>query len=195
VTETTDRKHLALLATSWLTGDQLSRLTREQLSRLTREQLSWLTREQLSWLTGDQLSWLTGDQLSRLTREQLSWLTGEQLSRLTGDRKIPRMENLYSRMAADVQSKARTLRQSTFGPETVDAEHVCRTPMCIAGHTVNLAGAEGYALKEVFGFACAARLIHIASCPTLAPPRYDTYPDEWALAYIEEAAALETAEG
>jgi hypothetical protein len=59
---------------------------------------------------------------------------------------------------------------------------------------VNLAGAAGYALKEhVGGFAEAAALIHAKSRPDARRPRYDRYPNEWALAYIEERAAEESA--
>ncbi len=176
---------MAMLATDAApTRDQLRGLTRDQLSWLTRDQLSWLTGDQLSWLTRDQLRGLTGAQLSWLTRDQLRGLTGDQLRGLTGDQAIPVLPNLYSRILADIEESKRKLNQATFGPD-------CDTPMCIAGHTVNLAGAEGYKLKDLFGFSTAARLIHFASRPDVAPPRYDSYANEWALAYIEARAAEE----
>jgi hypothetical protein len=175
---------------SWLTGDQLSGLTGAQLSGLTGAQLSWLTRAQLSWLTRDQLSGLTGAQLSWLTRAQLSWLTRDQLSWLTGGKAIPVVPQLYSAILAGIKSEERVLKQSDFGPEQCPV-NLCETPMCIAGHTVNLAGDAGYALVRYLGFACAAALIHRAS--SNAPlPRYDSYPDEWALAYIEARAKEES---
>jgi hypothetical protein len=146
--------------------------------------LSWLTRDQLSWLTRDQLSWLTRDQLSWLTRDQLSWLTREG---------VPVVSNLYSQIWAGIKGSIRKIEQSTFGPDCDPAENLCKTPMCIAGHTVNLAGAEGYKLAEQIGFASAALLIHRASCPDVAAPRYDNYPNEWAVAYIETRAEEEQA--
>src|SRR5438874_2197492 len=89
-----------------------------------------------SRLTGDQLSWLTRDQLSWLTRDQLSWLTGDQ--------QIPKVERLYSHMLADIREEKRILDQKTFGPDAGPGENLCGTPMCVAGHTVNLAGPDGY---------------------------------------------------
>ena len=178
---------------SWLTGDQLSWLTRDQLRGLTRDQLRGLTRDQLSWLTGDQMSWLTRDQLSWLTRDQLRGLTRDQLRGLTRDQKIPKVKSLYSAMLADIQKSARLLDQKTFGPDNGPAEdNVCKTPMCIAGHTVSLAGTAGYDLCKRLGFAGAATLIHRMSRPDAPLPRYDSYPNEWALAYIEARAAEES---
>ena len=171
------KKIMALMATS--------ELTRDQLSWLTRDHLSWLTRDQLRGLTGDQLSWLTGDQLRGLTRDQLRGLTGDQ--------KIPKVKSLYSAMLADIQKSARLLDQKTFGPDNGPAEdNVCKTPMCIAGHTVSLAGTAGYDLCKRLGFAGAATLIHRMSRPDAPLPRYDSYPNEWALAYIEARAAEES---
>ena len=178
-----DRKFMAMLATAEVTRDQLSWLTRDQLSWLTGDQLSWLTRDQLRGLTRDQLSWLTRDQLSWLTRDQLSWLTGEG---------VPVVKSLYSQIYRDIQSELRSVDQSTFGPDSDPGENLCKTPMCIAGHTVNLAGSDGYALAAKVGFATAAALIHRASCPDAPMPRYDSYPNAWAMAYIEERASTES---
>ena len=172
-----DKKLMALLAT------QVTALTGDQLSWLTGDQLSWLTGDQLRGLTREQLSWLTGDQLRGLTGDQLSWLTGEQV--------IPVIDRLYTKMFAEIKAETRRLDQSTFGPETAPA-NICDTPMCVAGHTVNLAGEAGYKLKAALGFAAAARLIHQASSEA-PPPRYDNYPSKWALAYIEARAKEEAA--
>ena len=65
--------------------------------------------------------------------------------------------------------------------------------MCVAGHTVHMAGEPGYQLAKRLGFALAATLIHRASRPDVPAPRYDVYPDEWALAYIEARAEEEKA--
>jgi hypothetical protein len=177
-----------------LTRDQLRGLTRGQLSWLTRDQLRGLTRDQLSWLTRGQLSWLTRDQLSWLTHDQLSWLTRDQLRGLTRGQLIPKVDLLYSRMLADINKSARLLDQKTFGPDRGPSEdNLCKTPMCVAGHTVHLAGEAGYALCSRLDFAAAASLIHAVSRPDVSQPRYDSYPSEWALAYIEARAAEEGA--
>jgi hypothetical protein len=188
-----DKKMMALLATNGpLTGEQLSSLTGEQLSWLTGEQLSWLTGEQLASLTGGQLSWLTGWQLSSLTGEQLASLTGEQLSSLTGELKIPEVKNPYLRMLADIEAGKRCHQQSTFGPDDAYPDmNICGTPMCTAGHLVNMAGPDGYALKDRLGYAGAATLIHMKSRPDVPPQNFGNIPQKWALAYIEARAAEE----
>ena len=135
-----------------------------------------LTREQLSWLTG----------------EQLSWLTGEQLDSLTGGRKIPEVKNPYSRMLADIEAGKRCHQQNTSGPDDAKPDmDICGTPMCTAGHLVNMAGPDGYALKDRLGYAGAATLIHMASRPDVPPQNFGNIPQEWALAYIEARAAEE----
>ena len=101
---------------------------------------------------------------------------------------IPVVPNLYRRIWDDITANARQLDQSLFGPDSDPGTNLCKTPMCIAGHTVNLAGQAGYDLIGEFGFAIAAKLIHEASCPGVPAPRYDSYPNDWALAYIEEQA-------
>jgi hypothetical protein len=181
---------------SWLTRDQLRGLTRDQLRGLTGDQLrgltgdqlSWLTRDQLRGLTGDQLSWLTRDQLRGLTRDQLRGLTGDQLSSLD---EIPIVENLYSQILEGIEKEQRRLDQGDFGPSSDPGDELCETPMCIAGHTVNLAGQAGYDLVNNLGFPIVATLIHRRSRPDAPLPRYDSYPNEWALAYIKERAAEE----
>ncbi len=185
---------------SWLTGAQISRLTEAQISRLTEAQISWLTEAQISWLTGAQISRLTEAQISRLTEAQISWLTEAQISRLTGAQKgvvdwlkTFKIANPYSQILSDIKAGKRKHDQKTFGPESImpSEGNLCRTPMCIAGHLVNLAGEEGWKLKERFGFTGAAFIIHSQSRPDVSAPRFDTYPNEWAMAYIEERAKEE----
>jgi len=108
---------------------------------------------------------------------------------------VPKVANLYSVMLEEINSEKRKLDQSTFGPESgpVAVASLCDSPMCIAGHTINLAGAEGWKLKREVGWSMAALLIHRASRPDVGAPRYDSYPNEWALAYIEARAKEEKA--
>ena len=175
---------------SWLSREQLSGLSHWQLSWLSREQLSGLSREQLSWLSREQLSWLSREQLSWLSREQLSGLSREQLSGLSRG-SAPKVSRLYATMADALAAQRRQLDQSTFGPDSDPGSNLCATPMCIAGHTVNLAGEAGYKLAAQVGFATAALLIHRQTYGDAPPPRYDNYPNEWALAYVEMMAERE----
>jgi hypothetical protein len=156
---------------------------------LTGYQLSRLTGDQLRWLTGNQLSRLTDAQLRGLTGEQLSCLTGEQLRGLIGAQQIPKVKKLYSTILSGIQNNERLLEQSTYGPDSDPAENLCKTPMCLAGHTVNIAGA--YELARRIGFPLAATIIHNISRPDVPAPRYDTYPNEWAMSYIEKRAMEE----
>ena len=150
-----------------------------------------LTRYQIGWLTQDQIGGLTRYQIGGLTRYQIGGLTEENQTALFGDASVPKVDKLYSRILDDIEHKKRKLDQSTFGPNCNPETNLCKTPMCIAGHTVNLAGDAGYALKDRFSFEIAAHLIHRASCPDFPEPRYDSYPNEWALSYIREIAAIE----
>jgi hypothetical protein len=163
-----------LLATAYPTKDQIGGLSQDQIGELSRYQIGGLSQDQIGWLSQDQIGWLSQDHklLIKLARN------------------APKVENLYSRIAADIASESRKLDQSTFGPEA-PPKNLCNTPMCIAGHTVNIAGEAGYKLAHVFGFDGAARMIHMASRPDVSCPRYDSYPNECALAYIQERAEEE----
>ncbi len=70
-------------------------------------------------------------------------------------------------------------------------DNICGTPMCTAGHLVNMAGEIGYKLKSKYGWANAAMLIHLKSNPDLPVQNFGSIPQEWALAYIEEMAERE----
>jgi len=106
---------------------------------------------------------------------------------------VPLLEKPYTRLLAEIKSGDRKFDQSTFGPGThVQEKHLCETPMCIAGHLVNMAGEAGWKLKEHYhSFVCAAALLHAKAHPNLPPPNFSSIPDDWALAYIEEMATIE----
>jgi hypothetical protein len=199
----TKLKEATLLAIDprWLSPGQIGWLSRFQIRGLSRFQIGGLSPDQIGWLSPDQIGWLSRSQISWLSRSQIGWLSPDQIGGLSpdqtliifGDASVPKVERLYSRMLEEITESKRQLDQSTFGP--IDAEYVeapCESPMCIAGHTVNLAGAAGYVLKRRFSFEIAARLIHRASCPDLPGPRYDNYPNAWALSYITEMARIES---
>lgn len=118
---------------------------------------------------------------------------GYSLSALLAD--APLLEKPYTRLWADIQAKRRTLDQSTFGNASPSEPNICGTAMCTAGHLVNMAGEAGWKLKEKYGYATAAALIHEKAHPGWPCQNFGGIPDEWALAYIEEMAAREAEEG
>lgn len=116
---------------------------------------------------------------------------GYSLSRNDG---VPILINPYTEILTRISVDLGCHDQRTFGPE-VQEMHVCGTPMCTAGHLVNLAGDAGWALKEKTSWEIAATLIHYASHPDYPCQNFDSIPQKYALAYIEEMAAREAAEG
>jgi hypothetical protein len=82
-------------------------------------------------------------------------------------------------------------RQSAFGPDCDPETNLCKTPMCTAGHLVNMAGEIGYELKRKYGWEIAASIIHRKSRPDVPPQNFGGIPQEMAMAYIRERAAEE----
>ena len=175
----------------WLSPAQIGWLSPAQICGLSRAQIRWLSPAQIGELSPAQICGLSRDQIGVLSPAQICGLSPDQAAAIFGDASVPKVEKLYSKMLAGIRDAKRKLDQSTFGPDEDAGENLCDTPMCIAGHTVNLAGAAGYALKDRFSFEAAARLIHRASCPDTPEPLYGNYPSAWALSYIEEMARLE----
>src|SRR3990167_5050627 len=103
---------------------------------------------------------------------------------------IPVIPKLYTQLLKAIESEERIHDQSTFGPE--HPNNVCETPMCTAGHLVNMAGEVGYELKKKYGFPVAARLIHLKSRPDAPPQNYGSIPQDFAMAYIRERAKEES---
>jgi hypothetical protein len=214
-----DRKMMAALATdgpltpeqisgftprqiSGFTPEQISGFTPEQISGFTPRQISGFTPRQISGFTPRQISGFTPRQISGFTPEQISGFTPEQISGLSAEGlaahknfwdAVPKIEAPYSTMLADIRAHRRIHNQSTFGPDADPKENLCGSPMCTAGHLVNMAGEAGYELKEKFGWADAARFIHLKSRPDVPPQNFGSIPQAWALAYIEERAEEEQA--
>jgi ribosomal protein L13E len=105
---------------------------------------------------------------------------------------IPLVEKPYTKIWADIQSKARVHDQQQFGPECDPEQNLCGTPMCTAGHLVNLGGELGYALQDRYGFPTAAALIHFKAHPDWPCQNFGNIPQDLALAYIEEMAYRES---
>ncbi len=107
---------------------------------------------------------------------------------------IPTLIKPYTALLEQIKAGQRIHKQSVFGPECDPKTNLCKTPMCTAGHLVNMAGEIGYKLREKYGWEGAATLIHRKSCPDVAPQNFGSIPQEYAMAYIEERAAEEAAE-
>ncbi len=111
---------------------------------------------------------------------------------------IPILDKPYTHLLNDIKEKKRIHQQSTFGPiETFEAacsaqNNICKTPMCTAGHLVNMAGEVGYKLRSKYGWSTAASLIHAKTHPSEPSQDFGTIPQDWAMAYIEEMASRES---
>lgn len=106
---------------------------------------------------------------------------------------VPLLHKPYPTLLKDIQEKKRIHDQSTFGEiEEFDPEaNVCGTNMCTAGHLVNMAGEPGYKLKDQYGWATAAAIIHQKAHPNIPHQNFSSIPQDWAIAYIEEMAKIE----
>jgi len=104
---------------------------------------------------------------------------------------IPHEAMPYTRMLQDIESKARIHDQSTFGPECDPGTNLCQTPMCTAGHLVNMAGEAGCRLRQKYGWGIAAEIIHSKWRPDVPPQNFGSIPQKFAMAYIRERAKEE----
>ena len=104
---------------------------------------------------------------------------------------IPFLDKPYTRLLIDIKNNKRKHDQSVFGPDCDPGTNLCGTPMCTAGHLVNMAGEIGYKLGMKYGFSVAARMIHMKSRPDVPPQNFGNIPQKFALAYIETRALEE----
>ena len=105
---------------------------------------------------------------------------------------IPVLDKPYTHLFSDIKEKRRIHRQSTWGPDKpTDEKHICDTPMCTAGHLVNMAGKIGWDLKNKYGWRDAAALIHIKTHSNFPMQDFGGIGDDQAMAYIEAAAEFE----
>ena len=165
------------------------------MEALTKEQKYLLASNQGGALLNAGASWSAlrnaGASLSDLLN------AGASLSALRGDLNeddIPLVKKPYSRMLAEIKAGERIHKQSTFGPENAPVVHTCGTPMCTGGHLVQMGGKKGWKLKERFGFAGAAALIHAKAHPGWPCQDFGSIPQDWAMAYIETMAKREAKE-
>jgi hypothetical protein len=189
------------------TINNLSAYTIKNLSADTINNLSAYTINNLSAYTINNLSAYTINNLSAYTIKNLSADTIKNLSAYTIKKirpellegyykfweSVPKLEKPYTQLLTDIKEKKRTHNQSTFGTvEDFDpALNVCGTPMCTAGHLVNMAGKVGYELKKKYGWEAAATFIHRKSLPDFPVQNFGSIPQSWAMSYIEAAAEFE----
>ena len=147
------------------------------------------TPDVIDWLERVEVATLAFDHRILETDEQ--W--AEQLAARIGERTGARKVKVWRRLLADLRASKRQHKQSTWGPEDAPTPepNLCNTPMCTAGHLVSMGGEKGWALKEEYGWATAAALIHYKAHPDQPVQNFGAIPDAWAMAYIEEMAALE----
>ena len=103
---------------------------------------------------------------------------------------IPKLKNPYSQLWREIKEKKRCHQQSQWGPDS-PPENICGTPMCTAGHLVNMAGVAGYKLKDATSWSTAATIIHQKAHPDIPHQNFGNIPQDSALAYIKQMAEIE----
>ena len=133
-----------------------------------------------------------GNNLSADTIKNLSGKLGGDLKKIYDEfwASIPKIDKFYTKLLEDINNKKRIHKQSTFGnvydfnPEF----NVCGSPMCTAGHWVNMAGTKGYELQRKYGWEGAANILHRKVYPDYPCQNFGSIPQSWAMAYIEMMA-------
>ena len=132
-----------------------------------------------------------------LSAETLNVLSARTLNGLSARREeiykdVPLVENPYTNLLNDINSKKRKHNQADYGPKYDPKENLCGTQMCTAGHLINMGGESGYALlKKCGSFSEAATLIHLKSCPDMPLQNFGGIEQSHAMAYIELMAEFE----
>jgi hypothetical protein len=190
-----DKKLLAIFATQKVTEKQA-----DTINSLSADTIKKLSADTINSLSAYTINSLSADTIKKLSAYTINSLSADTLKAL-GDIKtlvnaLPVLENPYSKMWDDLETKRRVHNQTNWGPEECPAEeNICGTQMCTAGHLVNMSGSAGYALKEKVGWANAASFIHQKSTSAQLPEQnYGSIPQAWALAFIEENARMEKEE-
>ena len=96
--------------------------------------------------------------------------------------KIPKVRNLYSTILK---------RLRTDGELDMAGIRQCKTIHCTAGWIIHLAGKQGYALEEKFGWECATNMIHNKNRQNTQQANYYRLKNDEAMAYIMARAKEE----
>ena len=181
------------------TINNLSADTIKNLSADTINNLSAGTINNLSAYTINNLSAYTINNLSADIIKNLSAYTINNLSAVTINKikaiwdEVPMLENPYTTLLSDINTKKRIHSQSTFGDEVfIDDKSVCRMAMCTAGHFVQMGGKLGYKLMKKYGYSKAYELMAIKTHPTFPTQNTGSINKDLAIAFIEEMAECES---
>ena len=111
----------------------------------------------------------------------------------------PKIEKPYTTLLSDINNKKRNYRQSDWGDikDFDPNRNICNSPMCIAGHLVNIMGKWGYELlveKCNGSFYQAATIIHNELHPDFPAFIFTITDQDTGLAYIELMVEMENSE-
>jgi ribosomal protein L13E len=106
---------------------------------------------------------------------------------------IPILEKPYTTLLTEINENKRNYKQSTFGDINTfeQAKNICNSPMCIAGHLVNMAGKVGYDLRKKYDWFNAATLIHFKAHPDQPVFNFNLTDNSIGMAYLEVMAERE----
>jgi hypothetical protein len=182
-----------------LSADTINRLSADTINRLSADTINRLSAYTINRLSAYTINRLSAYTINRLSAYTINSLSADTINRLSAAREVmmkdvPLIVNPYSNLLADINSKKRVHNQSDFGPSCDPGTNLCGTQMCTAGHLVNMAGEQGYALQKRFGWEGAASRIHLKVHPTAPCQNFASIPQSHAIAYIEMMAAYEQRE-
>jgi len=189
---------MALLAMQdpQLSADTINRLSADTINSLSAYTINSLSADTINSLSADTINRLSADTINSLSADTINANFIQQIKEKHAELldSVPKLELPYTRMLEQIREGQRIHKQSTFGPECDPGENICGTPMCTAGHLVNMAGAAGYDLKNKIGWHSAAFIIHKKAHPDYPAQNFGNIDQDFAMAYIEEMAEREQTE-
>jgi hypothetical protein len=182
-----------------LSAYTINSLSADTINSLSADTINSLSADTINRLSADTINSLSAYTINSLSADTINSLSADTINRLSAAREImfkdvPLVESPYSNLLEDINSKKRVHNQSDFGPSCDPGINLCGTQMCTAGHLVNMAGEQGYALQKKFGWEGAASRIHFKVHPTAPCQNFASIPQSHAIAYIEMMAAYEQRE-
>jgi hypothetical protein len=182
-----------------LSADTINSLSADTINTLSADTINRLSADTINSLSADTINSLSAYTINRLSSNTIKGLSAYTINSLSAAyevmmKDVPLVENPYSNLLSDINSKKRVHNQSEFGPSCDPGTNLCGTQMCTAGHLVNMAGKQGYDLQKKFGWEGAASRIHFKVHPTAPCQNFAKIPQAHAIAYIEMMAAYEQRE-
>ena len=167
-----------------VTNDTINNLSADTINNLSADTINNLSAYTINNLSAYTINNLSADTINNLSDKATAALKGIWDA-------VPDVVAPYTTLSNDLKGKRRVHNQSDWGPDCDPETNLCGTSMCTAGHLVNLGGAKGYALKNKFGWATAAGLIHMKAHPDAPTQNFGNINQAHALAYIEMMAEFE----